>query len=153
MHPQTTNWGANKNMISNKKNYCGLSNPLNVGGARFDYEVVELSKVTSSEFDDRGTTCTQYERSLVLRTLNGGGWYCCGDQFFCTAYFNDALKALRVGELISAKLSFKVTKDDNGNYVQEVTASEIFTLNDYYQIREDEAHYRGSQTAKKSETD
>ena len=55
---------------------------------------------------------------------------------------DDALKTLRKGELISANLKLRVVKDDDGNYQQRVMAEDIYTLNDYQQIREAETRYQ-----------
>ena len=118
----------------------GLFNPLNVHKAHFDYEVVESGKVETVEYEDRGVIDSYPERPLLIKTTGGT------DSFYCTAFLNDALKELREGEIISAKLRFSVRKDQDGKYQQKVSIEDIYTLNDYYQIREAEAFYKGSIT-------
>lgn len=120
---------------------CGILNPLNSKNAHFDYEVVEVGeevKTVAYEETD-GSTCTYPENAILIKSLNGNGWS--SNEFFAKVIMNDALKTLRKGEIISANLSFHVVKDSEGNYLQEVMAEDIYTLNDYYQIREAEAKH------------
>lgn len=125
---------------------------MNLRNASFAYEVVDDSEnVRIVEYEDRGCTDTYPEKTIRIKSLGGGSWSC--NEFLAIVICKDTLKTLRKGELISAKLSFRVSKDDDGNYVQKVYAEDIYTLNDYYQIREAEAKYEGESESKKEETD
>lgn len=126
-----------------KRNFeGGIFNPLNCRKAHFDYEVVESGEVETVEYDDRGTLDSYPQRTFLIKSTGGGDRS--NDFFYCTAILDDALKVLRKGEIISANLKFSVKKDDGGNYHQHVSIEHIYTLNDYYQIREAEAFYEGS---------
>ena len=122
-------------MLKNKQiKHHGLFNPLNGGNANFDFEVEEIGEVKNVEYPDGyGGTYTQPELQVLLRKAGG---FIVGDEVFCTISGEDALKPLREEELFSAKLRFGVKKDAEGNYQQQVTAENVFTLNDYYQIRQ-----------------
>ena len=128
-----------------KKFKGGLFNPLNLHKAHFDYEVIETEEVKTVEYEDRGVMDSYPERPILIKTTGGG------DCFYCTAFLDDALKELREGEIISANLRFSTRKDQNGKYQQHVSIEDIYTLNDYYQIREAEAFYKGSITSDKKE--
>lgn len=120
----------------------GIQNPLNSKNAHFDYEVVEVGEeVKTVEYEDRGCTYTYPENTILIKSLSGSNWS--SNEFFAKVMLDDALKTLRKGELISANLKFSVVKDDDGNYQQRVIAEDLFTLNDYQQIREAEARYQG----------
>lgn len=134
-----------------KKFKGGIFNPLHSNKAHFDYEVVEYGEVEIVEYEDRGVVDSYPQRPLLIKTTGGGDWS--NDFFYGIAIMDDALKELREGEIISANLSFSVEKNQDGKYQQKVTIRDIFTLNDYFQIREAEAFYKGSITSdKKSQT-
>ena len=117
-----------------EKKHRGIINPLSNGNANFEYEVETIGEVKNVEYPYEGKTYTQPELQVLLRKAGG---FIVGDEFACTISGRDALKPLREGELISAKLRFGVKKDEEGNCQQQVTAEEIITLNEYYQIREE----------------
>lgn len=136
----------------NKKFKRGILNPLITKNAHFDYEVIEDNDdVKLNEYEDNGRLCTYPEKQIVIRSLNGGSDLSFGNEFVLTVYGNDAYKHLRVGELISINLKFRITKQDDGSYVQYVTGDELFTINDYHQIRESEAEYQGETSKSKEE--
>lgn len=130
----------------------GIRNPFNGRNAHFEYEVVEASEnVKMVKYEDRGCTCTYPEKTIRIKSLGGGFGTC--NEFIAIVICNDAMKTLKTGELITAKLTFRVVKDDDGNYAQRVYAEDIYTLNDYYQIREAEARHVSEITRKEQETD
>jgi hypothetical protein len=134
-----------------KKNFLfkgGVRNPLNLENAHFDYEVVDFGEeVKTVEYEETdGSTCTYPENTILIKSLSGGRWS--SNEFFAKVIMDDALKTLRKGELISANLKFRVVKDDDGNYQQRVMAEDIYTLNDYQQIREAETRYQEQLTVK-----
>ena len=135
-------------MKKNKKIEGGMFNPLNLENAHFDYEVVDFGEeVKTVEYEETdGSTCTYPENTILIKSLSGGRWS--SNEFFAKVIMDDALKTLRKGELISANLKFSVVKDDEGNYQQKVMAEDIYTLNDYQQIREAEARHQGLFTVK-----
>jgi hypothetical protein len=136
----------------NKLLKAGIRNPLNSKNAHFDYEVEEVGEeVKTVEYEDRGCTYTYPENTILIKSLSGSHWS--SNEFFAEVMFDDALKTLRKGELISANLNFSVVKDDDGNYQQKVIAENIFTLNDYFQLREAEAHYRGKLSKEEEDSD
>lgn len=119
----------------------GIFNPLNCQKACFQYEVEETGEVKNVEYPDgEGGTYTQQERDVLLKLA---GRFIVRERILCTLCGDDALKPLREGELITAKLQFGVKMDNNGKYEQYVIAEDVFTLNDYYQIREADAHWNG----------
>ena len=127
----------------------GIFNPLHSNKAHFDYEVVESGEVKIVEYEDRGVVDSYPKRPLLIKTTGGGDWS--NDFFYGTAIMNDALKELRIGEIISANLHFSTKKDQNGKYQQYVSIEDIYTLNDYYEIREAEAFHKGCITSDKKE--
>lgn len=108
----------------------------------FEYEVVEAGNVINVEYEDEDPDepFIQAERPVILKSLTSS-WRC--NEFYCIICGEDANKPLRKGELISAELHFSVKKDDDESYVQKITAEDVFTLNDFHQILEAEAHYEG----------
>lgn len=131
------------------KKLCGISNPLKSGKVHFNYEVVESGEVENEEYEENGEVYTYPRKKHLIKAL-GGRWS--NDYFYCTSSFKDALKELREGEIISANLHFSVVKDHDGNYQQRVSITDIYTLNDYYQIREAEAVYQNRFTKDMQET-
>lgn len=130
----------------------GVLNPLNRKNAHFDYEVVEdKGEVEMVEYEDRGSLYTYPRKRILIQTLGGNSYS--SETFIVSVSGNDAYKLLREGEIISINLSFHASKDDDGNYVQRVTGDDIYTLNDYYQIREGEAHYKGKLSKDIEESD
>ena len=132
-----------------KKKLCGISSPLNSGNAHFDYEVVESGVLENEEYEEHGEVYTYPIRNYLIKALGGS---IRNDLFYCKASFNDALKELRKGELISGNLHFSAGKNQYGNYQQNVSIEDIFTLNDYYQIREAEAVYQSRLKRNEQET-
>lgn len=134
------------------KEKVGIQNPFILKKAHFEYEVMEDSEnVNLVEYEDRGCTYTYPEKTIHIKSLGGGVGTC--NEFIAIVICDDALKTLNAGELITAKLTFRVVKDDEGNYTQKVYAKDIYTLNDYYQIREAEARHVSEITRKEQETD
>lgn len=128
----------------------GLFNPLNCEKANFSYEVEEIGKLENVNYPDEfGGTETYQERPVLLRAAGG---FLVEERFYCTLCDKDALKPLRVGELISAKLHFEVKKKADGSYFQHIIAKEVFTLNDYFLIREATARHEGEIIGRKEET-
>lgn len=129
----------------------GIFNPLNCKKIHFSFEVVEDGEdVITKEYEYEGCTYTYQEKTILIKSL--GGNISPGNKFIVSVINNDALKPLRKGELISVELSFHVIKDEEGNYQQEVRASDIYTLNDYYQLREADAAYKGKFMKKTEES-
>ena len=127
--------------MNNKES--GICNPILLSKAHFDYEVLEdLNDVKTIEYEYEGKILSYPEKQIVLRTLDGGSSFC-NDGIIVTLSNDDVYKPLRKGELISIHLRFRIHKDENGNYVQTVSGDNLFTLNDYYNIREAEAEYSG----------
>lgn len=127
----------------------GIYNPLNLKGAHFDYEVIEQGDVENVEYEDRGVIDSSPQRYILIKKLGGD---LSSEMFYCITCLYDALIELRKGEIISANLKFSVCKNQDGKYEQKVSAEDIYTLNDYYQIREAEALYQGSLMKDKKET-
>lgn len=123
----------------------GIRNPLAGHSAKFNYEVLDLSEVKNVTFSDGEENLEDPQRQLLLGALTGGSKWS-QEKFLCTITGNDALKPLRQGDIISAKLKFDVRENENDVYEQIITATNIYTLSDYYQIREAEAFYKGSIT-------
>ena len=131
-----------------QKYLYGISNPLKSGKLHFKYEVVESGEVENEEYEENGEVYTYPKRNHLIKALGGR----IDEHFYCTACFNDALKELREGELIPANLHFYVVKNQDGSYQQNVSIEDIFTLNDYYQIREAEAVYQSRLKRNEQET-
>ena len=118
------------------KKLSGIHNPIALSKAHFDYELIEdMGNVKNFEYEEYGQTYSYPEKQIVIKSLNGGSSFC-EERFLVTLSCNDVYKPLREGEIISIKLRFSVRKDENGNYVQTVSGDNLYTLNDYYQIRE-----------------
>ncbi len=131
------------------KQLSGIHNPIALSKAHFDYELIEdMGNVKNFEYEEYGQTYSYPEKQIVIKSLNGGSSFC-EERFLVTLSCNDVYKPLREGEIISIKLRFSVRKDENGNYVQTVSGDNLYTLNDYYQIREAEAEYKGKQSSKR----
>ena len=127
-----------------KKFLGGISNPL-VGtskNAQFQYEVLDLSEVKNVTYFDGEKDIEEPERQILIGTLTGGSDWS-QEKFLCTVAGSDALKTLRQGEIISANLNFIVRENEDGLYEQKISVTDIYTLNDYSQIREAEARHQG----------
>lgn len=117
---------------------CGLFSPINCEEFHFDYEVLEDSGVVKNyEYEDEGRICTYPEKTIVIKSL--GGNILPDNRFVVNVQLADAMKPLREGEIISATLSFSIVKDEDGKYHQRVDAKDIYTLDDYYQMCEENA--------------
>lgn len=127
----------------------GILNPLNSNNFHFDYEVVEQSAITHVEYEDEDGPYVQPECMVILKSLSSN-LFC--DTYCCTLSGEDAFKPLRPGELVTAILKFNVKKNDNGSYKQIISASDVYTLNDYQEMREAEALYKGSLAGNKQAT-
>lgn len=135
-----------------KKFKGGISNPFVLGKAHFDYEVVEdKNEVRTVTYEDYDGTHSYPEKDVLIQALSGGGYL--GNEFLVTLTFDDALKVLRTREIISLDLKFSVRKDENGNSVQKVYGDNLYTLNEYFQVREAESFYQGSISKKKEDSD
>ena len=121
-------------MTKEIKNHGGLFSPLNCENANFEYEVDIVGEVKNVEYNCEGESCTQPERNVLLKKA---GKFLDVNELFCTICGPDALKPLREGELISADLIYWVKKDELGNHQQQIIASNILTLNDYFKTREE----------------
>ena len=106
--------------------------PFSARNLAFEYEVVEQGEYRTVTYEDRGQTCTYDECTLILRSLGCS----IAQEFICTLCGKDAFKVLRPGEIISAELSFHTRKNERGEYEQYVCASELFTLEEYYKLRD-----------------
>ena len=131
--------------------YGGIFNPLagTSKNAQFKYEVLVLSEVKNVTYFDGEKDVEEPERQILIGTLTGGSKWS-QEKFLCTVAGNDALKPLRQGDIISATLNFDVREKENDIYEQSISASDIFTLNDYFLIREAEARYQGSLESSKT---
>lgn len=125
------------------KFYGGIYNPLAGHGAKFDYEVLDLSAVRNVTYFDGEKDIEEPERQILIGTLTGGSKWS-QEKFLCTVTGKEALKTLREGDIISATLKFNVKNNENDIYEQSILASNIYTLEDYSLIREAEAYYQGS---------
>lgn len=132
-----------------EKYFGGIRNPLAGHGAKFNYEVLDLSEVKNVTFFDGEKDIEEPERQILIGALTGGSRWS-QEKFLCTVSGNDALKPLRQGDIISATLNFDVREKENDIYKQSISASDIFTLNDYFLIREAEARYQGSLESSKT---
>lgn len=129
----------------------GIFNPLasTSKNAQFKYEVLDLSEVRNVTYFDGEKDVEEPERQILIGTLTGGlDWS--QEKFLCTVIRDDALKPLREGEIISAILKFYVRENKEGIYEQSISATDIYTLNDYFLIREAEARYQGSLDSSKT---
>lgn len=137
--------------IMSNKYKGGIRNPL-VGtrkNAQFKYEVLDLSEVKNVTYFDGDKDIEEPERQILIGTLTGGlAWS--QEKFLCTIAGNDALKPLREGEIISAILHFNVRENEDDIYEQSISATDIYTLNDYFLIREAEARHQGSLDSSKT---
>ena len=135
------------NKVFNKGN---LFTTLTVKDAIFGYEVVSGDgKVKTIKYEDRGRIESYPEKAIRIKALGA----ICYDEFIVSVINDDALKELRAGELISIKLNFSVKKKADGTYEQYVTGSDIVTLNEYYQMREQHARYMGALAAEREQAD
>lgn len=130
----------------------GISNPFVLGKAHFDFEVVEdKNEVRTVTYEDFDGTNSYPEKDILIQALSGGGYR--GNEFLVTLALEDALKVLRSGEIISIDLKFSVRKDENGISVQKVYGDHLYTLNEYFQVREAESFYQGSISKEKEDSD
>ena len=128
----------------------GILNPLasTSKNAQFKYEVLDLSDVKNvCYFDGEEGGVEESRRKILIGTLTGGSDWS-QEKFLCIVSGNDALKHLRQGDIISATLKFNVRENEDGVYEQSISATDIYTLNDYSLIREAEARYHGEQKGK-----
>ncbi|MBR4387577.1 MAG: hypothetical protein IKT00_00120 [Prevotella sp.] len=135
-----------------KELFTGIHNPLISRNAEFKFEVVEdKDDVKNVEYKENGKLYTYPEKQILIRALSGGGYV--KKEFIVTLLLEDALTNLRVGEIISLDLHFSVSKDEYGNYIQKVTGDNLFTLHDYYQIREAESFHKGEMSKENKYSD
>ncbi len=127
----------------------GILNPLVGHSAKFNYEVLDLSEVKNVTYFDGDKDVEEPERQILIGTLTGGSKWS-QEKFLCTVAGNDALKPLRQGDIISATLNFDVRENKNDIYEQSISASDIYTLNDYFLIKEAEARHQGSLDSSKT---
>ena len=129
----------------------GILNPLagTSNNAQFKYEVLDLSEVKKVTCFDGEKDIEEDRRQILIGTLTGGVEWS-QERFLCTVAGNDALKPLRQGDVISATLNYDVGENKDGFYEQRISASDIYTLNDYFQIREAEARYQGERKGKEN---
>lgn len=133
-----------------KNNYKGgIFNPLNTNKLRFEYEVVWQGEVTLVEYEDYDGPRKYPECPVIFKVLGGS---CCSNEIYCKLGGYDAEKILRPGELVSAKLSFYLKRNKDGSHKQTIIASDVYTLNDYQEMREAEALYKGSLAGNKQAT-
>ncbi len=136
----------------NIKVKTGIMNPFNLSKAHFDYEVIEdKNEVRTVTYEDYDGTNSYPEKDILIQALSGGGYR--GNEFLVTLALDDALKVLRRKEIISLDLKFSVRKDENGKPVQKVYGDHLYTLNEYFQVREAESFYQGSISKKKEDSD
>jgi len=133
-----------------KQFYGGIRNPLagTSKNAQFKYEVLDLSEIKNVTCFDGQEDIEVPERQILIGTLTGGNDWC--QKFLCTVTGKDAQKPLREGDIISANLKFNVRVNKDDVYEQSITASELFTLNDYFLIREAEAEHQGELKGKEN---
>lgn len=135
-----------------KKYQGGILNPFVLEKAHFDYEVVEdKNEVRTVSYEDYDGTHSYPEKDVLIRSLSGGGFF--DNQWLVSLIHDDALKVLRPGEIISLNLSYYVNKDEKGNFVQKVKGDNLYTMNDYFQVRDAESFYHGSKSNKKKNSD
>ncbi len=113
----------------------------------FKYEILgQVGEITIDEWKEDGSIRTYPKCDYLIKSLGGSESF--SDTFICTLYGEDALKHLREGEIISAKLKFSAKKNINGSYEQHVVAEDVITLNDFYQNREIIAAHEGEMKGK-----
>ncbi len=127
----------------------GIGNPLNSNKICFRYEVVKQGEVSYEEYDDQDGTNSYPVCPVILKFI--GGSYS-SNELYCQLGGYDAQKILRPGELVSAELNYYLKQNEDGSYKQTISASDVYTLNDYQKMREAEAHYEGSLKADRRET-
>lgn len=127
----------------------GILNPLAGHGAKFNYEVLDLSAVKNVKYFDGVENQEVPERQILIGALTGGSKWS-QEKFLCTITGKEALKTPREGDIISATLKFDVKNNENDIYEQSILASDIYTLEDYSLIREAEAYYQGSLESEKT---
>ncbi len=129
----------------------GIFNPLagTSENAQFKYEVLDLSEVKNVTYFDGQEDIEEIERQILIGTLTGGNDWC-REKFLCIVTGKDAQKPLREGDIISANLKFNVRVNKDDVYEQSITASDLFTLNDYFLIREAEARHQGELKGKEN---
>ena len=134
-----------------RKYYGGIRNPLagTSKNAQFKYKVLDLSEVKKVTYFDGEKNQEYPERQILIGTLTGGSKWS-QEKFLCTVTFDDALKPLREGDVISATLKFHVRDNKDGIYEQSISATDIYTLNDYSLIREAEARHQGGLDSSKT---
>ena len=132
-----------------KKYFGGIRNPLAGQGAKFNYQILDLSEVKNVINFDGVKNVEVPERQILIGALTGGSKWS-QKKFLCTVICDDALKPLREGDIISAALKFDVRENENDIYEQSIVASDIYTLNDYFLIREAEARHQGSLDSSKT---
>ena len=136
----------------NIKVKTGIMNPFNLSKAHFDYEVIEdKNEVRTVTYEDYDGTNSYPEKDITIQNLSGGGYF--GSQWVVTLHSEDALKELRQGEIISIELRYSLNKDEQGNPVQKVYGDKLYTLNDYFQVREAESFHHGSISKEKEDSD
>ena len=141
-----------KYLIMRKVNIKGgIFNPLasTSKNAQFKYEVLDLSDVKNVCYFDGEKDVEEPERQILIGALTGGSKWC-QEKFLCTISGKEALKPFREGDIISANLNFDVRVNKDDIYEQSISASDIYTLNDYFLIREAEARYQGSLDSSKT---
>ena len=117
----------------------------------FEYEVIgQVGDLTFEEWEENGCIQQYPMCKYLIKSLGGSEW--CSNTIFCSLYGDDALKHLRPGEIISAKLRFNVKKNDNSSYEQQVVAGNLITLNDFYKNRKVLTAYEGEIQAKAEAT-
>lgn len=113
----------------------------------FKYEILgHVGDITFDEWQEDGSIQTYPKCNYLIKSLGGSKSF--SDTFICTLCGSDALKHLREGEIISAKLKFSAKKNNNGSYEQHVVAEDVITLNDFYQNREIIAAHEGEMKGK-----
>ncbi len=111
----------------------GIQNPFAGQKASFSYEIIKDFGVVNVEYEEFDETLSSYpERTVLLKSLNGESYQ--SEEFLVTLCISDALKDLRVGELVSVNLRFCVREGADGKLQQQIFGSEFFTLFDYEQI-------------------
>ena len=98
-----------------EKYFGGIRNPLAGHGAKFNYEVLDLSEVKNVTFFDGEKDIEEPERQILIGTLTGGSKWS-QEKFLCTVTGKEALKTLREGDIISATLKFDVKNNENDIY-------------------------------------
>ncbi len=131
------------------KSLIGMRNPLYSHKLNFEYEVVKQGDVKMVEYEDYDGLHFYPECPIILKTLGGSF---SSNQIYCNLGIFDAEKIFRPGDIVSAELNFSLSQKADGSYEQTITADNVYTLNDYYQMKEAEAQYKGSLDANKQKT-